>query len=348
MQLVDTLNPGFIYQSAQPVPDVIDGNKLTWNLGTLTPQKKVQVVLDGSGGSVFMPQPERSDVRGRHCQYEHGKPAQRPRCIKRALPTSRRSWMLLARNKTKLEVKLDNIRMHRDAFNKTLAGMNSTVKIIEGAKYTLNNYTDVLTDESLSEQFNASGVLVATEFARPAKDDLMRTEYSATGEILSDFYSFKPTKESLKIEYNKPSIGYKTYTVRYLPTGDTLIMVVDSYGNVISREYERRPGLAILQGPLTNCVKAYGIVDGTPIESNEACVQVIWSCQRPQPALGLKVTKVADRQSITYDDIDNKVKIKYTYTVQNTGCDKDSFFDAKDDKIGLVIFNEPVDLRSRR
>jgi len=244
-----------------------------------------------------------------------------------------------ARNKTKLEVKLDSIRKHRDAFNKTLAAMSSTVKIIDGAKYTLNNYTYVLTGESLSDQFNSSDVLVATEFARPAKDDLMRTEYSATGEILSDFYSFKPTRESLKIEYNKPSSGYKTYTVRYLPTGDTLILVVDSYGNIISREYEKRPGLAIIEGPLTNCVQAYGMVGGTPIESNKACVDVIWSCQGPQPVRGITLTKSADREVATAGDV-----IKYTYTIKNTGSTSIVTLTLKDDKLGLVMVNELVNL----
>jgi len=340
VQLIDTLNPGFIYHSAQPVPNVIDGNKLTWNLGTLTPQKNVQFALMAQVDPSLCPNqnvltPE-GIIANTNTQNQlsvlaaSNEPGNLPQIMD-----------ALARNKTKLEVKLDNIRMHRDAFNKSLAGMNSTVKIIEGAKYTLNNYTNVLTHESLSEQFNVSGVLVATEFARPAKDDLMRTEFSGTGEILSDFYSFKPTKESLKIEYNKPRSGYKTYTVRYLPTGDTLILVVDSYGNVISREYEKRPGVAILPGPLTNCVKAYGMLDGKPIESNEACVQVIWSCQGPQPASGLTIAKVADRQYISDSDIG--MKINYKYAVKNTGSTKIVSLTLVDDKMGLVIFNRNVD-----
>ncbi len=342
VQLVDTLSPGFIYQSAQPAPDVIDGNKLTWNLGTLTPHQTAEVALTAQVDPSLCPNQNVLTSEGIIATNTgnqlgvlavSGDPANIQQIID-----------ALTRNKTKLEVKLDNIRMHRDAFNKTLAALNTSVKIIDGAKYTLNNYTNVTTGESLSEQFNVTGVLVATEFSRPAKEDLLRTEYSATGEVLSDFYSFKPTKESLKIEYNKPSIGYRTYTVRYLPTGDTLIMVVDSYGNVLSREYEKRPGIAILPGPLNNCVKAYGMVGGTPIESNEACVSVIWSCQGPQPAPGLRVIKVADRQFIINESSSVGLKIKYTYTVQNTGGTKIVSLTLRDDKLGLVIFNEPVDM----
>ena len=335
VQLVDTLSPGFIYQSAQPEPNVIDGNRYTWNLGTLEPQQSVQVVLKAQVDPSLCP-----DNNAQTSEGVIANPNQLNVLSASSEPSNLPQIMeALGRNKTKLEVKLDSIRKHRDAFNKTLAAMSSTVKIIDGAKYTLNNYTYVLTGESLSDQFNSSGVLVATEFARPAKDDLMRTEYSATGEILSDFYSFKPTRESLKIEYNKPSSGYRTYTVRYLPTGDTLILVVDSYGNIISREYEKRPGLAIIEGPLTNCVQAYGMVAGTPIESNKACVEVIWSCQGPQPVRGITLTKAADREVATAGDV-----IKYTYTIKNTGSTSIVTLTLKDDKLGLVMVNELVNL----
>ena len=335
VQLVDTLSPGFIYQSAQPEPNVIDGNRYTWNLGILEPQQSVQVVLKAQVDPSLCP-----DNNAQTSEGVIANPNQLSVLASSREPSNLPQIMeALGRNKTKLEVKLDSIRKHRDAFNKTLAAMSSTVKIIDGAKYTLNNYTYVLTGESLSDQFNSSGVLVATEFARPAKDDLMRTEYSATGEILSDFYSFKPTRESLKIEYNKPSSGYRTYTVRYLPTGDTLILVVDSYGNVISREYEKRPGAAILPGPLTNCVQAYGMVAGTPIESNKACVEVIWSCQGPQPVRGITLTKVADRQYASEGDI-----IKYTYTIKNTGTTTITTLTLKDDKLGWIMLNELVNL----
>ena len=204
----------------------------------------------------------------------------------------------LSRNKTKLEAKLESIKKQRDTFDKANATLESGTKSIAGTNYTLNNYTNISTGETLNEELNATtGFLVLSEYTRPAKYDLLITTYGTKGEVLSDFYNFLPTKETLKIEYNKPEKGYRTYTVRYYATGDTLIMTVDSYGNVVSREYRKTPGLAEPEY-LTNCATAYGNVgeQDEPVESNRACVNVGWSCQSPQPLLGLRVFKEADRE----------------------------------------------------
>ena len=179
----------------------------------------------------------------------------------------------LSRNKTKLEAKLESIKKQRDTFDKAGAALESGIKSIAGTNYTLNNYTNISTGETLNEQLNATGFLVLSEYTRPAKYDLLTTTYGTKGEVLSDFYTFLPTKETLKIEYNKPEKGYRTYTVRYYATGDTLIMTVDSYGNVVSREYRRTPGLAEPEY-LTNCATAYGNAggqDGTGGEQSGLC-----------------------------------------------------------------------------
>jgi hypothetical protein len=247
----------------------------------------------------------------------------------------------LSRNKTKLEAKLQSIKKHRDTFDKANATLESGTNSIAGTNYTLINYTNISTGETLNEQLNATGFLVLSEYTRPVKYDLLTTTYGTKGEVLSDFYTFLPTKETLKIEYNKPEKGYKTYTVRYYATGDTLIMIVDFYGNVISREYRRTPGLAEPEY-LTNCATAYGSAgdqDG-PVVSNRACVNVGWSCQSPQPVLGLKVLKEADREFVT----EVNEEIKYKYTVENTGSIKIVSLTLNDDKLGLVILNEPVNL----
>lgn len=337
VNLIDTLSPGFIYQNAKRKPDSINGNMLTWNLGTLgAHEESEKIILKAQVDPSLCPKKNVIST-GTSSSETDGKlkilaaasdPTNLPQIID-----------ALSRNKTKLEVKLDSIRTHRDAFNKTRATLTQSTKTIAGANFTLNNYTNVSTGERLTEQLNSTGFLVASEYARPAKGDLMRTEYGDKGEILSDFYDFKPTKESITIEYDKPNPGYRTYIVRYYATGDTLIMTVDSYGNVISRQYEKRPGLLQISGPLNNCAKAYGIMDGTPIVSNEACVEVIWGCQNPKPTLGLEVTKKADREVAAKGDV-----IKYTYTVQNTGNVKIVSLTLNDDKLGLVILNEPISM----
>jgi uncharacterized repeat protein (TIGR01451 family) len=244
----------------------------------------------------------------------------------------------LSRNKTKLEAKLESIKKQRDIFDKANATLESGTNSIAGTNYTLNNYTNISTGETLDEELNATtGLLVLSEYTRPAKYDLLVTTYGTNGEVLSDFYNFLPTKETLKIEYNKPEKGYRTYTVRYYATGDTLILTVDSYGNVVSREYRRTPGL-LEPEYLTNCATAYGNMGEQDelVESNRACVNVAWSCQSPQPLLGLRVFKEADREIARVGD-----NITYKYTVENTGTIVLNFLTLNDDKLGIIVLNEP-------
>ena len=186
----------------------------------------------------------------------------------------------LSRNKTKMEAKLESIKKEQLTFDKPGAALQSSIKCISGTNYTLKNYTNISTGETLKEQLNASGFLVFSEYIRPAKRDLLAITYDMNGKVLSDFYTFLPTNETLKVEYNKPEKGYKTYTIRYYATGETLIITVDSYGNVRSREYRRTPGLALPQY-LTNCATAYGNAgeQNEPVESNRACVDVGWRCE---------------------------------------------------------------------
>jgi len=244
----------------------------------------------------------------------------------------------LSRNKTKLEAKLKSIKKQRDFFDKANATFYSDIKSIAGANYTLNNFTNISNGEKLSEVLNkTTGFMVLSEFNRPDKYDLLLTTYGMKGEVISDFYTFLPTNETLKIEYNKPDKGYKTYTVRYYATGDTLIVIVDPYGNMISREYRRTPGLAVPEY-LTNCATAYGEMGEIDKEvvSNRACVNLGWNCQTGEPVIGLRVSKKADREVAR----DNET-IKYTYTVENTGTVALTSFTLNDDKLGIIVLNDP-------
>ena len=213
--------------------------------------------------------------------------------------------------------------------------------------YTLKSYSNITSGESLIESFNATGFLVQTDFRRAAKGDSMLTEYSTKGGVLSDFYDFKPTKESLKIDYNKPEKGYRVYTVRYYANGDTLIITVNPYGKVVSREYKKTPGEVEYPNPLRNCAYAHGKVGNVQIDSigdpgngNLACDMVEWTCQSPQLPASIKIYKVADREVAVAGDL-----VKYTYTVENTGSVTISPLTIIDDKLGLIILNEKVDLQ---
>jgi len=243
----------------------------------------------------------------------------------------------LSRNKTKLEAKLESIKKKRDKFNKADVALESGIRSIAGTNYTLINCTNISTGETLNEQLNSTGFPILSEYTRPAKFDQLTTTYDTKGEVISDFYTFLPTKETLKIEYNKPDKGYRTYTVRYYATGDTLIMTIDSYGMVVFREYRRTPGLAEPEY-LTNCAIAYGKVgsrDGSVV-SNRACVNLGWSCQTPQPLLRFRVFKEADRELATPGDI-----IRYKYTVENNGTIALTSLTLNDDKLGIIVLNDP-------
>jgi hypothetical protein len=91
----------------------------------------------------------------------------------------------LSRNKTKLEAKLESIKKQRDTFYKAGAALKSGTKSIAETNYTLNNYTNISTGETLQEQFNATGFLVFSEYSRPAKYDLLATTYGMKRKLTS-------------------------------------------------------------------------------------------------------------------------------------------------------------------
>jgi uncharacterized repeat protein (TIGR01451 family) len=247
----------------------------------------------------------------------------------------------LSRNKTKLETKLESIKDKRDKFDKTNVALESEMRCIASRNCTLINYTNISTGETLNEQLNATGTPIITEYTRPAKFDQLTTTYDTKGEVFSDFYTFLPTKETLEIEYNKPEKGYRTYTVRYYATGDTLITTINSYGMVVFIEYRKTPGLSEPE-ELTNCVTAYGNANGQDgaVASNRACANLAWSCQTPQPLLRFQIFKEADREVAKPDNV-----IKYKYTVVNTGTIVLNYLTLNDDKLGVIVLNDPDPLQ---
>ena len=243
----------------------------------------------------------------------------------------------LSRNKTKLEAKLKSIKRNRGAFDKANSTQVSGIRSIAGINLTSNNYINVSSGYQFYELLNANGSLAFSEYIRPDKYDSLFTEYETNGEVKSDFYSFLPTKETLKIEYNKPQMGYKTYTVRYYATGDTLIMIYDFYGNLISVEYRKTPGLAAPEY-LTNCATAYGKIGEIDelVVSNRACANLGWSCQTGDPVIGMLLSKKADREVAQVGET-----VRYAFTVQNTGTIALNYFTLNDDKMGIIVLNDP-------
>jgi uncharacterized repeat protein (TIGR01451 family) len=114
-------------------------------------------------------------------------------------------------------------------------------------------------------------------------------------------------------------------------------MTVDSYGNVVDKQYRKTPGV-VEPNYLTNCATAFGKTgeQDEEVESNRACVDVEWSCVSPQPMTGMRVFKVADREVAKVGDT-----INYKYMVENTGSLELTSLTLIDDKIGVVVLNEP-------
>ncbi|MDM7934925.1 MAG: SdrD B-like domain-containing protein, partial [Methanothrix sp.] len=328
--LVDTLSPGLIYSDADPQPSDVSGNIITWDLEYLEPRASTSITLWAIVDPSLCPGqfvPVQAVPEGELSVMAATSES----------PDLTRIVEGLSRNRTKLEEKLKVIRRYRDSFDRAGAALISRTFVMAGENYTLNTYTNLSSGENLTETRNSTGFLLSSEYERPVKQDMLRTEYGPGGEVVYEFYNFLPTSESLTIEYDRPQAGYRTYTVRYYATGDTLIVIVDRFGNVVRREYRKTPGMPEI-GVLDNCAQASGYIDGVFISSNRGCVRIEWGCQGPEPSLGLMITKEPDRSYVSKPGD----KIRYAYYVTNTGTVEIDTLTIEDDMLGLVLNGEAV------
>ncbi|MCQ8902473.1 MAG: SpaA isopeptide-forming pilin-related protein [Methanothrix sp.] len=335
--VVDTLPPGTLYSSADPAPSGVSGSVITWSLGDLEPGAYVVITLKAKVESdvctrqSFTPSDEQNGKRGLAPSDTQGERL----TIMAASPVDQELIDSLYRNMTRLEAKLSYVRKYRDTFDKANASLIVSNVTLNGSVYTLMNYTNISTGDVLTEAYNFSGALAWSLLVRPQKYDSLRTEY-VNGRVASENYVTREPWEGLIVEYDKPYPGYTTLTVTYYPTGDTLVVVRDLYGNVISREYKKLPGVPPVPLKLENCATVTGTVDGTEV-SDTACVVVVVQC--PVPPQG-KLT-LAKRPSVEVASVGQT--ITYTYTLTNGGetTIRDIYID--DDRLGRIN-TDPITL----
>jgi uncharacterized repeat protein (TIGR01451 family) len=217
--------------------------------------------------------------------------------------------------RVRMEIKMDNLLAMLQQFdekNSTLVVSNRTV---DGFNYTLYNYTNPLTEETLSKMVDQAGAVRRTDYIDPATGDILTTEYSSNGRVTSVAYYSPRNMEYLKREYDRPSEGLRTYTVTDYRNGDTLILVTDSTGKtIISKEYRKTPGYRIFEEKFfvknTATVTARS-PDGQIVSDMASFTLEIFL---PLPVLG--ISKKADPDPVKPGEI-----INYTITYENVGSE---------------------------
>ena len=182
---------------------------------------------------------------------------------------------------------------------------------IQGVNYTKYDYTGNLVGETLIETLDQSGAINRSMYIDPISESTLTTEYGNKGQPVLDAYNSSLTKETLNIEYDKPSRGYMTYTIIDHANGDSLIiLILDSNGTILSKEYRKTPGEMIFKAHLKN------VATVTATDPNGATVSDIAAylleIERPLPELS--ITKKAEPNPVQAGKT-----LTYTISYQNTG-----------------------------
>lgn len=216
----------------------------------------------------------------------------------------------LLKRKQRLEAKMFIVRERQRRFDISRAQTFSYTR----DRLRFENHTNNITGEYLLESFDASGILISRGYRDPISRATLRTEYRRDGRVSSEECLFEGTREYIKIEYDTPSPGYKTYTITDYTTGDTLIVVQDSFGNIVSKEYRRTPGYRVYEERvmLTNTATV------TARDASGLQVSAIDSftldVHRPLPAI--RVYKTSDPETASRGGL-----LNYTIHYENAGSE---------------------------
>lgn len=216
----------------------------------------------------------------------------------------------LMNSRTRLGIMLNKLKQLRSGFNKTLA--QKTVRKFEkhGVNYTRYNYTGKLVGETLIETLNQTGTINSSMYIDPISESTLTTVYGNKGQLISDAYNSNRTKEALIIEYNKPARGYMTYTIIDHANGDSLIIIIDSNGNILRKEYRKTPGEQIFKAHLKN-VATVTAADPRGATVSDIAAYLL-EIERPLPELS--ITKSAEP-----DPVQAGKTLTYTVSYRNTG-----------------------------
>ncbi len=218
----------------------------------------------------------------------------------------------LTEMKTRLEIKMNDLRSMSRRFDLRASTLVVDHGSVAGINYTFYNYTNEIVAESLSKMVDPQGRLNKTIYIDPLSGAVFTTGYDSSGNIRSEEVYYPDTKEYLKIQYDTPNPGYKTYTVTDYRTGDTLLLVVDAQGHILSKEYRKTPGYRLyterffLKNTVTVTARA---ADGSTVTDFDSFTLEIF---RPLPML--KITKTADRNTVP-----RGASLNYTIVYENQG-----------------------------
>ena len=214
--------------------------------------------------------------------------------------------------KARLVIQMDNTKKMLLHFDTKASTLSMNHSLVSGVNFTSYNYTNEVTGESLSKIVDPQGNLNKTIYIDPISGAVLTTGHDLNGTILTEELYYPGTKEYLKIQYDLPYPGYRINTATDYRTGDTLVIVVDSQGNVLSKEYRKTPGYRIyverffLKNTVTVTARA---ADGSTVSNSDFFTLEIF---RPLPIL--KITKTADR-----DPVPRGALLNYTIVYQNQG-----------------------------
>lgn len=221
--------------------------------------------------------------------------------------------------KVLLEMKMNGLKPKRQRFNTKVATLTIHHKLLNGSNYTLYNYTNEITGESLSRWLDSDGKTRRSDYYDPVTQAILTAEYNFDGSPKSDSILLIEPKDYLKIEYDVASNRYKNYTTGYTSytiidynTGDTLILLVHISGKIVSKEYRKTPGYRPYEEKyfLKNTASATGKApDGSIVSDMDSFSLEIYK-QLPV----LRITKKADP-----DPVSPGGTINYTITYQNIG-----------------------------
>jgi uncharacterized repeat protein (TIGR01451 family) len=216
--------------------------------------------------------------------------------------------------KVRLEIVMENMRRFAGQFDMQAAVLVTHHEIQGGLDYTYYNYSNEVTGESFSKVVDLKGNLNRTIYQDPITGAVLTVHYTAFSKIFSEELYYPPpgTKEYFKIEYDFPTKGYNTITIIDYKSGDTLILIVDSRGNILSKEYRRTPGyqLYIERYLLKNRATATAKTrEGKEVSDSDSFTLEVF---RPKPIL--RVTKTTQPEFATPGGL-----LNYSIHYENTG-----------------------------
>jgi uncharacterized repeat protein (TIGR01451 family) len=219
----------------------------------------------------------------------------------------------LLNSRTRLEIMMSKLQQLQASFNKSLAQNTSDFTLLEGDNYTRYNYSSQIAGGALVELFDQQHVIRSSKYTDPISESTLTTGFNDKGErIFYDFNSTK-TKESLKIEYDNPAIGYRTYTIIDHANGDSLIiLVLDSNGTILSKEYRKTPGYEIYEKKVW--LKNLATVTATDQFGQTVSDMDAFQLEITRPLPGLIIEKKANLEQIQAGET-----LTYTINYQNPG-----------------------------